>query len=109
MKYRINVNVPASSNDDSVINTFINAMSQAGAGRIGNYSRVAYMSQGYEAYKGEEGSWEKASKEIEKNQSVRIEMQCEHDKIKDVITAIRKIHPYEEPVIELVRLEELPV
>lgn len=35
-------------------------------------------------------------------------MQCPEEKLTDVIKAVRSLHPYGEPVIELVKLEELP-
>jgi hypothetical protein len=35
-------------------------------------------------------------------------MQRPEDKAADVIKAVRELHPYEEPVIELVKLDDLP-
>ncbi|MFZ3301399.1 MAG: hypothetical protein WA152_01645 [Microgenomates group bacterium] len=79
------------------------AMGDAGAGRIGNYSHCSYSSDGVGRYKptdrakpfiGEVGKFEEVIEE-------RIECVCDKDKAKEVISAMRKVHPYEEVAFDI--------
>jgi len=45
--------------------------------------------------------------QLSKVDEVKIEMQCEAAKTKAVHEAIRKVHPYEEPAIEFVKIEKI--
>ena len=65
--------------------------------------------KGYETWKSEEGAHPDIG-EVGKSSvepSVRIEMQCPGEKLKEVDQALRKIHPYEEPVKEIIMLESI--
>ena len=79
------------------------AMGDAGAGKIGNYSYCSYSSDGVGRYKplngakpfiGEVGRLEEVIEE-------RIEVVCDKDKAKEVITAMKKAHPYEEVAFDI--------
>jgi len=79
------------------------AMGDAGAGKIGNYSHCSYSVDGFGRYKpmngakpfiGEVGKFEEVLEE-------RIECVCEKDKAKEVIAAMRKVHPYEEVAFDI--------
>ncbi len=84
------------------------AIGRAGGGIIGNYSYCAFVSEGYGYFLPMEGSNPAIGKQgkIEKVAEVKIEFVCEKDKIKDVIRAIRDVHPYEEVPIDIFPLFE---
>ena len=87
----------------------IEAMAEAGAGVIGNYSHNAFITPGFGNWKSEEGSNPtigavgKMSRESEN----KIEMVCPEDKLEDVARAIKGVHPYETPAVDVVKLERL--
>ena len=79
------------------------AIGEAGGGVIGNYSHCSYSISGIGRYKplagahpaiGEVGKFEEVREE-------RIEFICERSKAREVISAIRKVHPYEEVVVDI--------
>lgn len=79
------------------------AIGNAGAGKIGNYSYCSYSVDGVGRYKpldgakpfiGEVGKLEEVKEE-------RIECVSEKEKAKLVIQAIRKVHPYEEVAFDI--------
>lgn len=79
------------------------AIGDAGAGNIGNYSHCSFSIDGMGRYKPLEGA-KPAIGEIGKFEEVkeeRIECVCEKDKAKKVISAIRKVHPYEEVAFDI--------
>lgn len=85
------------------------AMSNAGAGIIGNYTGCSFSSRGIGRFKpgaganptiGQAGKAEEVVEE-------RIEMVCPKEKCNDVIAAIKKVHPYEEVAFDIYPLEEI--
>jgi hypothetical protein len=46
---------------------------------------------------------------VEQVEEYRLEMICEESRLKQVIDALRNSHPYEEPPIEIIKLEHLPL
>jgi len=79
------------------------AMGDAGAGRIGSYSHCSYSVEGTGRYIplaganptiGGVGEYEAVEEE-------RIEAVCERKQAKEVLRAIRKVHPYEEVAIDI--------
>ena len=100
--YKVCVFVPESHTDE-----LIDAMANAGAGVIGNYTHNAFITNG-------QGNWfsgERSNPTVGKAGSMsrepenKIEMICPKDKLKAVIKAIKKVHPYEEPAIDIYKLE----
>ncbi len=85
----------------------IDTMSKAGAGKQGLYSRCAFVLRGEGTFNPEEGANPFVGKvgEISKEPEDRIEMQCEDKFIDAVVKAVREVHPYEEPAIEVYDLE----
>ncbi|MDP3955135.1 MAG: hypothetical protein Q8Q15_02100 [bacterium] len=79
------------------------AMGEAGAGRIGLYSHCSYSVDGVGRYKPLEGANPKIGKvgKFEEVQEERIECVCERSKAKEVIEAMRKVHPYEEVAFDI--------
>lgn len=79
------------------------AMGDAGAGVIGNYSHCSFSSEGVGRFLPMDGANPTVG-EVGKPEEVieeRIEMICERQKVKDVITAMRKVHPYEEVAVDI--------
>lgn len=79
------------------------AIGNADGGRIGNYAHCSFSVKGIGRFKPEIGA-NPAIGEVGKPEEVieeRIEVTCEEDKLDNVISAIRKVHPYEEPVIDV--------
>ena len=82
------------------------AMGDAGAGVLGNYHHASFSTRGIGRFTPGEGAHPTIG-EIGKPQEVeeeRIEVICDGDKVKGVIAAIRKTHPYEEIPLEIYEL-----
>ena len=101
-RYKIVVYVPESHGD-----ALREAMGNAGAGVIGDYTHCMFTlkgtgqfvpGEGTNPYSGEAG---KLSKEAEE----RIETVCEGGALEAVIKAIRETHPYEEPAFDVYPIE----
>ena len=83
------------------------AMREAGAGKIGNYTSCSFSSKGIGRFKPEEGA-NPAVGEVGKLESVdeeRIEVVCNRNLLLEVIAAIEKAHPYEEVALDVYPLE----
>lgn len=82
------------------------ALGEAGAGSIGDYRYCSFSITG----KGRFMPTEQADPHIGKAnkfevvEEEQIEVICERDKAKQVIDALRKAHPYEEPIVDIVPL-----
>ncbi len=98
MEYRIIFDCP---DNEGLIGKLLDVASKAGAGRFGNYSRCAIITKGYGTWKSEKGAHPNIGRvgKVSKVPSVKIEMSCPKGKVMAVCRAIRKAHPYEEPVI----------
>jgi len=79
------------------------AMGEAGAGSIGNYTYCSFSSDGVgrfvpgdgaKPFIGEVGKPEEVTEE-------RIECVCNRDMAKEVILAMKKVHPYEEVAFDI--------
>lgn len=79
------------------------ALGKAGAGQIGSYSSCSFSSKGIGRFRpndqanpfiGQKGVLEEVVEE-------RIEVTCAASLLKQVLQALRKAHPYEEPAIDL--------
>ncbi len=82
------------------------ALHQAGAGVIGNYDHCLSFSSvrgswrplyGSTPYLGEAGK-------IFEGSELKVEVNCKREMIPEVLKAIRAVHPYEEPVINIIPL-----
>lgn len=102
MNYKVVVFVPVSHAD--VVRT---AMGEAGAGELGNYRFCSFSSRGIGRFLpitgarpviGEVGTFEEVEEE-------RIEVVCHKDKLKEVVSAVKRVHPYEEVALDVYPLE----
>lgn len=78
-------------------------MAKHGAGKFGNYDSCSFSMKGIGRFRGNKQSKPYIGKKgkVEKVPEERVEMLCPRSKVKTVISAIRKNHPYEEPAIEV--------
>lgn len=101
-QYKIVVYVPEGHGDQ-----LREAMGAAGAGVIGNYTHCTFTCKGAGRFKPGEGANPTIGSvgKLETVAEERIETVCSEDKIKDVLAAIRKGHPYEEPATDVYPIE----
>ncbi len=84
------------------------AMGEAGAGRVGNYTNCIFSVKGVGRFMPGGGA-HPAIGEIGKQEEVeeeRIEVNCADELVQPVLDAIRSVHPYEEPAIDIHTLDE---
>ncbi len=101
-RYKIVVYVPEDHADK-----LREAMGNAGAGQIGNYSHCTFTLKGTGRFKPEEGANPTIGSvgKLEEVSEDRIETVCEADKLKAVLKAIKDTHPYEEPATDVYPIE----
>ena len=84
----------------------LDALHAVGAGRVGNYDHCVSVSRvtgywrplpGAQPYEGVVG-------ELSEGSECKVELRCPHTLAADVVRAIRAVHPYEEPVINVLPL-----
>lgn len=99
---KIVVYVP-SANADAIVD----AMSDAGAGHIGNYSHCAWMTDGDGQFRAEQGAHPYVGSlgEVHHGAESRVEAICPKRLVARVVRAIVRAHPYEEPAIDIIPLE----
>ncbi len=85
------------------------AMATAGAGVIGNYTHCTFSTKGIGRFKPEQGAKPHIGKigKVEEVVEERIETVCSQEKLQDVISAIKKVHPYEEVALDVYSLENI--
>ena len=79
------------------------AMGDAGAGKIGNYSHCSYSTDGVGRFFPLDGANPTIGKvgKAEEVLEERIECVCDKAQAKDVISAMRKVHPCEEVAFDI--------
>ncbi|MEK6925369.1 MAG: hypothetical protein AABW71_03990 [Nanoarchaeota archaeon] len=84
------------------------SIGKAGGGKIGNYSYCSFSSKGIGRFKPNEKANPHIGKanKLESVEEERIEFICPKDKAKSIISAIKKVHPYEEVVLDIYPLIE---
>lgn len=82
------------------------ALFEADAGHIGNYDSCLSYSRvtgtwrplsGTHPYKGEES-------EVSEEPELKVEVTVKRERLSDTIAAVKRVHPYEEPVINVIPL-----
>lgn len=79
------------------------AIGEAGGGKVGNYTFCSFSVRGTGRFLPVDGA-HPAVGEVGKLEAVeeeRIESTCTDELVADVVAAIRRVHPYEEPVIDV--------
>lgn len=86
------------------------ALAEAGAGRIGEYTHCSFTAPGSGTFLGGEASRPAVGTRgrLERVAELRLEMVCSARLLADAVAAVRAAHPYEEPPIEIHPLAPLP-
>ncbi len=86
------------------------AMADAGAGMIGEYTSCSFAAEGRGSFLGSDASNPSvgARGKLEHIDEVRLEMVCPSFTLARVIDALRSTHPYEEPPIDVHSLTPVP-
>src|SRR3989339_1124659 len=84
------------------------AICNAGAGKIGNYDNCTFISSGIGSFRPLKGSkpFIGEQNKLKRVGEARLETIVPAAKIKKVITAMKKVHPYEEPAYDTFKLED---
>lgn len=79
---------------------------EAGAGIIGNYTYCSITTKCIGTFKPTENANPYIGKKnkLEFVEEEKLEVRCNINKVKDIISKIREVHPYEEPAIDIVPL-----
>jgi len=78
-------------------------LADSGAGHIGNYDCCSFSTKGTGRYRGLEGTkpYIGESGKIESADEEKIETICLIEKAQEIVDKVKKIHPYEEPAIDV--------
>lgn len=81
-------------------------MSKEGAGKLGEYSKCSFKSKGVGSFLcGEDSSPFIGTKgKYESADEIRIEMICPEEKTNAAVKAMLKVHPYEEPAYDILKI-----
>lgn len=88
------------------VNEVRNAICEAGAGVIGNYTNCSMSTKCIGTFKPNDD----ANPYIGKNNNLefveeeKLEVVCDVKLVKNIITKLREVHPYEEPAIDIIPL-----
>ena len=91
---------------ETFVTALLDALAEAGAGVIGNYDHCAAVIPvrgmwcplpGANPYDGEVGLLQSADE-------MKVEVNCKRERVAAALDAIRRVHPYEEPVINILPL-----
>ena len=86
------------------------AAGMAGAGQVGNYTFCSFSSKGTGRFKPNKDA-NPAIGKVENYETVeeeRVELNCNRDKLSEVINAIKSVHPYEEVALDIYALDDIP-
>ena len=83
-----------------------NAICEAGAGVIGNYTYCSMSTKCVGTFKptDEANPYIGEKNNLEFVDEEKLEVVCDVKKVKEVVSALRKVHPYEEPAIDIIPL-----
>lgn len=100
-KVKIIVTIPI-ENVDKVRN----AICEAGAGIIGNYTHCSMSTKCIGTFKpnDEANPYIGENNKMEFVEEEKLEVVCGVDNVKNVISKLREVHPYEEPAIDIIPL-----
>ena len=100
-RVKIIVTIPAKN-----VEEVRNAICGAGAGVIGNYTDCSMSTKCIGTFKPTDDAnpYIGKSNNLEFVQEEKLEVVCDIKLVKKVITALREVHPYEEPAIDIIPL-----
>ncbi|MFT4968491.1 MAG: dinuclear metal center YbgI/SA1388 family protein [Chitinophagales bacterium] len=87
----------------------LQAMFEAGAGRIGNYSEASFSHEGEGTFKGNSSSKPAIGElnKLEKVKEARVEVLVENYRLSKVLSAMQDEHPYEEVAYDVIELKNV--
>lgn len=87
------------------------AVFAAGAGRIGNYDQCCWQIIGQGQFRplSDAKPYLGQPNQLEVLPEYRVEMVCADEYIREVVAALRAVHPYEEPAFDVWRLVDVEV
>jgi hypothetical protein len=99
--FKLEIFAPAESVDE-----ILEALAEAHAGEIGNYDHCSTIMQVEGSYRPLEGSKPFVGEEgkMYYGGECKIEINCRENYLMEAIQAVREVHPYEEPVINVIPL-----
>lgn len=102
--YKFTVFIP-----DTHLEEVKQALFEAGAGHIGNYSHCCWQVKGTGQFMPMAGSQPHIGNhdEIERVAEWRVEMVVAENKIESVIQALKQAHPYETPAYDVIQVLQL--
>ena len=98
LKKKVIVFVP-----ESHLQKVFSAMSDAGAGKIGNYDQCSFRINGTGSFRPNKNTKSFSGKKniLNFESEIRLEMECNAENISSIVNAILKSHPYEETAYEI--------
>ena len=102
--YKLVVTVPLTHSD--IVREEIG---RAGGGKIGNYSFCSFSSRGIGRFKPENGADPHIGSigNLEQVEEERIDVTCSEEVLDSVVKSIQAVHPYDEVVLDIYKLENL--
>jgi hypothetical protein len=84
------------------------AIGKVDAGKFGRYTFCSFSSKGVGRFKPQKGAHPTIGKigKLETVNEERIEVTCTRESLERVVEAIKKVHPYEEIVIDIYPMEK---
>ncbi len=100
-RVKIFVTIPSEN-----VNDVRNAVCEAGAGIIGEYTYCTSSTKSIGTFKPNDNANPYIGKrnKLEFVEEEKLEFVCAIDKVKKVIEKLREVHPYEEPAIDIIPL-----
>lgn len=85
------------------------ALAESGAGRFNKYDHCSFSTRGIGRFRPLKGANPAIGEvgEIEEVEEEKIETICLSENIEDVLAAVKKAHPYEEPAIDVYPLLDI--
>ena len=91
---------------ENAVEKVAQALFDAGAGRIGHYTRCSFRTPGTGTFMGDETTHPTVGKPgvLEEAPEIKLETLCPIARLPEILQALRQSHPYEEPAFDLVQL-----
>lgn len=86
-----------------------NALFSAGAGRVGFYEHCCWQSKGVGQFRPVAGSnpFIGSADRLEVLDEYKVELVCEREMVHEVVEALKRAHPYEEPAYDVTEMVKL--
>ena len=92
------------------VDAVVDAMASAGAGRLGDYERAAFASEGVGTFRPLPGANPALGRvgDVERVPEARLEMVAPPSRVAAVVAALRAAHPYEQPAFDVLPTRGVP-